>query len=200
MRHDDDIGVSVTRMLDDMPAETKEKILGTWCKEIKHAETKLDRAWEVFRITLKSGAGKCLFLASRPTAPERTACSFITIHTDDDVSTKRLCDFREDILHQHRRRNNFQGSGIANSIAKSFCCCPRDFCGLDQAGYGRSTTAAVFIPSAKERFCRGRSAGEQACSPFTDGESRRSRAVGRVRLRHCQQTQARLPDVWHANF
>src|SRR5438105_3713762 len=96
MRHDDDIGVSVTRMLDDMPAETKEKILGTWCKEIKHAETKLDRAWEVFRITLKSGAGKCLFLASRPTAPERTACSFITIHTDDDVSTKRLCDFQEE--------------------------------------------------------------------------------------------------------
>jgi hypothetical protein len=51
MRHDDDIGVSVTRMLDDMPAETKEKILSTWCKEIKHAETKLDRAWEVFRIS-----------------------------------------------------------------------------------------------------------------------------------------------------
>jgi len=40
MRHDDDIGVSVTRMLDDMPAETKEKILSAWCKEIKHAETK----------------------------------------------------------------------------------------------------------------------------------------------------------------
>jgi len=51
MRHDGDIGVSVTRMLDDMPAETKEQILSTWCKEIKHAETMLDRAWEVFRIS-----------------------------------------------------------------------------------------------------------------------------------------------------
>jgi hypothetical protein len=71
-------------------------------------------------------------------APERTTCSFITIHTDGDVSTKRLYDFWEDILHQHRRRNNFPGTGhgIANSIANSIRCCPRNLCGLDQAGYG----------------------------------------------------------------
>ncbi len=126
MRHDDDIGVSVTPMLDDMPAEMKEKILSTWCKEIKHAETKLPRPRSRALASLtcallrvigsKSGAGKCLFLASRPTAPERTACSFITIHTDDDVSTKRLCDFGEDILHQHRRRIVFLERAMASQI------------------------------------------------------------------------------------
>src|SRR6266700_6909891 len=146
MRHDDDIGVSVTPMLDDMPAEMKEKILSTWCKEIKHAETKLPRPRSRALASLtcallrvigsKSGAGKCLFLASRPTAPERTACSFITIHTDDDVSTKRLCDFREDILHQHRRRDNLPGTGVADSLANPPCCCRRDLCCLDQGGCG----------------------------------------------------------------
>src|SRR6266487_4399936 len=126
MRHDDDIGVSVTPMLDDMPAETKEKILSTWCKEIKHAETKLDRPRSRALASLtcallrvigsKSGAGKCLFLASRPTASEHTACSFITIHTDGNVSTKRLCDFGEDILHQHRRRIIFPERAMASQI------------------------------------------------------------------------------------
>ena len=43
MRHDDDIGVSVTRMLDDMPANTKKKVLSTRCKEIERVETKLRR-------------------------------------------------------------------------------------------------------------------------------------------------------------
>jgi hypothetical protein len=75
-------------------------------------------------------------LASRPKALERTACSFITIHTDGNVSTKILCDFGEDILHQHRRRNNFPGTGIANSIGNPSCCYPRDLGALEQAGYG----------------------------------------------------------------
>jgi hypothetical protein len=61
---------------------------------------------------------------------------FITIHTDGDVSTKRLCDFGEDILRQHRRRNNFPDTGVANSIANPSRCCPRDLGCLDQAGYG----------------------------------------------------------------
>ena len=49
-------------------------------------------------------------------APERTACSLITIHTDDDVSTKRLCDFWEDILHQHRGRIIFPERAMASQI------------------------------------------------------------------------------------
>ena len=60
---------------------------------------------------------------------------FLLRYTDGDVSTKRLCDFGEDILHQRRRRNNFSGTGVANSIANLFCYCPRNLCGLDQAGY-----------------------------------------------------------------
>jgi len=93
---------------------------------------------KVFRITLKSGAGK----SSLPRIDidgvgTPSACCSVTIRTDGDVATKRLCDFGEEILQQHRMRNILPGThyGIANSIANLFCCFPRDLCGLDQAGY-----------------------------------------------------------------
>ncbi len=61
----------------------------------------------------------------------------ITIHTDGDVSTKRPCDFQEEILQQHGRRDSFRGTryGIASSIASSFRCFARGVSDVGQAGY-----------------------------------------------------------------
>ena len=53
---------------------------------------------KVFRITLKSGAGKSsLDPVDIDGVLSPSACRFITIHTDGDVSTKGLCDFTEDL-------------------------------------------------------------------------------------------------------
>src|SRR5439155_19171436 len=62
------------------------------------------------------GRANLLFLMSRPAASEHNACYFITIHTNGDVSTKRLCDFGEDILHQHHRRIIFPARAMASQI------------------------------------------------------------------------------------
>src|SRR5260370_40965905 len=58
----------------------------------------------------------------------------------------------DDRLQPQRKRNGPLNtrSHCETSIADSFCGCPRDLSSLDRAGYGRSTTAGVFIPSAKE--------------------------------------------------
>jgi hypothetical protein len=59
---------------------------------------------KVFRITLKSGAGKSsLDPVAIDGVQSPSACRFITIHTDGDVSTKRLCDFTEDLLYLYER-------------------------------------------------------------------------------------------------
>jgi hypothetical protein len=53
---------------------------------------------KVFRITLKSGAGKSsLDPVDMDGVQSSSACRVITIHTDGGVSTKRLCDFTEEL-------------------------------------------------------------------------------------------------------
>jgi hypothetical protein len=106
---------------------------------------------KVFRITPKSGAGKSFSFQRRDRRRWRirSAASSLTIHTDSIGSTKKLCEFMEYALHQHRRRNKPPGTRyeIANSIAIVLLYRPRSFLGGGQAGSGRSATPAFFISS-----------------------------------------------------
>src|SRR5438094_4474938 len=148
------------------------------------------------------GRANLLFLMSRPTALEHIARCFTIIHTDGHVSTKRLCELWGGHFTSTSQAPNLPGTryGIANSITNSVCCCPRDLGGLGHAGYGRSTTTTIFIPSTKEGFCQSRSAGQPTRGTFAKSESGGGNTAGRVRVRHRKQTQAGIPDVWHANF
>ena len=85
------------------------------------------------------------------------------------------------------------------SIALSICASRWHFHAVDQRR-GRPTTAAAFILGAKEGIRRSRRTGKPACGPFAEGESRRSKVVSRVRVRHRQSTQTAISHVRHANF
>jgi hypothetical protein len=77
---------------------------------------------KVFRITLKSGAGKSsLDPVAIDGVQSPSACRFITIHTDGYVSTKRLCDFTEDLLYLYERAMIFTGRVMKWQIQSLTC-------------------------------------------------------------------------------
>jgi hypothetical protein len=63
---------------------------------------------KVFRITLKSGAGKSSSALVCITGIRAAWYASITIHTDRKLSTNRVCDFAEVILHDDRKTTLFQ--------------------------------------------------------------------------------------------
>src|SRR5437868_13100204 len=63
---------------------------------------------KVFRITLKSGAGKSSLARVHIGALAPSGAASITIHIDNGFSTKRVCDFIEVTLHEDRRARLFR--------------------------------------------------------------------------------------------
>src|SRR5438309_6853996 len=71
---------------------------------------------KVFRITLKSGAGKSSLARVHIGALAPSGAASITIHIDNGFSTKRVCDFIEVTLHEDRRARLFRARAMKLQI------------------------------------------------------------------------------------
>src|SRR5438309_6072557 len=71
---------------------------------------------KVFRITLKSGAGKSSLARVHIGALAPSGAASITIHTDNGFSTKRVCDFVGVTLHEDRRARLFRARAMKLQI------------------------------------------------------------------------------------